>query len=135
MSRRTARSGSADYFLAYRGDPCKLNPNLSRNRPDFGRSISDLGRAWTILLGWRPSLCNFSIQYSTYLGSPQEFVKVATVRRSSPADPLRKGRYAPKRVRLTSSLEPRAAWAVNQTRTDRKSTRLNSSHLGISYAV
>ena len=39
---------------------------------------------------------------------------MAAVLRSSPADPLRKGRYAPRRVRLTSSLEPRAARAVNQ---------------------
>src|SRR5438045_8223698 len=92
------------------------------------------------------SFCLIQLRYFTAYPAHRHLHSFPT-RRSSDLGPASRGRSSPSSRRTTSregfpawrgtrssSLCRRQSWRPNAA-TDRKSTRLNSSHLGISYAV
>src|SRR5699024_12507310 len=102
----------------------------------FAASISLLARPPWFLTGRPPPTATTVFPYTTLFRSPEHAVcRLLEARRLHGA--LRGGRCAGKRPELCSApfhpSEP--GRRILQKRPDRKSTRLNSSHVSISYAV
>src|SRR5688500_19864631 len=74
--------------------------------------------------------------YTTLFRSPKKSeIPIGPSQRSANCQVLPSGSYSSQRPQLRSRHAAAVATAIHRAREDRKSTRLNSSHLVISYAV